>query len=171
MIMDIVIAVGWGVVVASVGAYLTDSLSHWYKVELKKPSWQPPDWAFGPAWSVIFALAALAFYLGLRDSPDEGSRLMVIGLFVLNGLANIFWNPLFFKLRRPDWALYEVPVLWLSVLALMVALWPISVTASLLLLPYLCWVAFAAYLNLAVVRLNRPFGVATGSVLNAPSSR
>jgi tryptophan-rich sensory protein len=171
MILDIGIAVVWGVLVAAVGAYLTDSLSHWYRQELKKPSRQPPDWAFGPAWSVIFALAALSFYLGLQASPDEGSRLMVIGLFALNGVANILWNPLFFKLRRPDWALYEVPFLWLSVLALMVALWPISTAASLLLLPYLCWVAFAAYLNLAVVRLNRPFGFRTGSAWDARISQ
>src|ERR1700759_2205775 len=167
MIMDIVIAVGWGVLVAAVGAYLTDSLSHWYREVLKKPSWQPPDWAFGPAWSVIFALAALSFYLGLRDAPDQGSRLIIIALFVLNGLANIVWNPLFFRLRRPDWALYEVPFLWLSILAPMLVLCPISTAASLLLLPYLCWVAFAAYLNLTVVRLNRPFGAGTGSALNA----
>jgi translocator protein len=171
MITYIVIAVAWGVLVAAVGAFLTDSLSHWYREELKKPSWQPPDWAFGPAWTVIFALASWSFYLAPRDSPDQSSRLLVIGLFVLNGLANILWNPLFFKLRRPDWALMEVPFLWLSILAPIVLLWPISSTASLLLVPYLCWVTFAAYLNLAVVRLNRPFGVRTGPAWDARASQ
>lgn len=171
MILDIVIAVGWAVVVATVGAYLTDSLSPWYREVLKKPSWQPPDWAFGPAWSVIFALAALSLFLGLRDAPDSGTRSLIIGLFVVNGLANILWNPLFFWLRRPDWALVEVPFLWLSVLVPMLVLWPISTAAGALLLPYLCWVAFAAYLNLAVVRLNRPFGIGTGSALDARAGR
>jgi translocator protein len=84
---------------------------------------------------------------------------MVIGLFVVNGLANLVWSPLFFRLQRPDWALYEVPILWLSILAPMLLLRPISGTAALLLLPYLSWVSFAAYLNLTIVRLNRPFGV------------
>ena len=65
---------------------------------------------------------------------------------------------MFFRLRRPDWALYEVPFLWLSILLPML-LPPMSGIASLLLVPYLSWVSFAAYLNLTIVRLNRPFGV------------
>ena len=60
----LVVAVVWGVVVAATGAFLTDSRSAWYREVLKKPSWQPPDWAFGPAWSVIFALAGWSFISG-----------------------------------------------------------------------------------------------------------
>lgn len=157
MILNIVIAAVWGVLVAGLGAYLTE-LSPWYYEVLKKPSWQPPDWLFGPAWSVILALASWAFYLGLRDAPDAASRSLVIWLFVLNGLANLVWSPLFFRLQRPDWALFEVPLLWLAILVPMVLLLRISGTASLLLLPYLSWVSFAAFLNLTIVRLNRPFG-------------
>ena len=78
-------------------------------------------------------------------------------MFLLNGMANILWSPLFFKLRRPDWALWEVPFLWLSILVPIVLLFPISRTASLLLTPYLAWVSFAAFLNLTIVRLNPPF--------------
>jgi tryptophan-rich sensory protein len=73
-------------------------------------------------------------------------------------VLNILWSPLFFKLRRPDWALIEVPFLWLSILAPIVLLAPISRTASLLMAPYLVWVSFAAVLNLTIVQLNRPFG-------------
>jgi tryptophan-rich sensory protein len=73
-------------------------------------------------------------------------------------VLNILWSPLFFKLRRPDWALIEVPFLWLSILAPIVLLAPISRTASLLMTPYLVWVSFAAVLNLTIVQLNRPFG-------------
>jgi tryptophan-rich sensory protein len=167
MYMDIAIAVVWGVVVAATGALLTDSVSPWYREVLKKPRWQPPDWAFGPAWSVIFAVSAYAFYLGLRDIPDQNGRLLLIVLFVVNGLANILWSPLFFTLKRPDWALAEVPLLWLSVLAPMLLLWPLPNNASLWLLPYLAWVTFAAYLNLTIVRINPPFGLQAGSVLEA----
>jgi translocator protein len=155
--LNIVIAVVWGVVVSGFGAWLT-KLGPWY-AGLNKPSWQPPDWLFGPAWSLILALASWSLYLALRDAPDRNTRLMVIGLFVVNGLANLVWSPLFFRLQRPDWALYEVPILWLSILAPMLLLRPIAGTAALLLLPYLSWVSFAAYLNLTIVRLNRPFGV------------
>jgi benzodiazapine receptor len=152
---EIIGAVAWGIVVAGAGAFLTE-LSPWY-FALKKPSWQPPDWLFGPAWTVILSLASLSAFLAWRSAPDRNSRMLVAGLFLLNAIANLAWSPLFFKLRRPDWALWEVPVLWLSILAPIVLLAPLSRTASLLLLPYLLWVSFAAVLNLTIVRLNGPF--------------
>ena len=68
------------------------------------------------------------------------------------------WSPLFFTLERPDWSLAEVPLLWLSILALIVGLAPLSALAAWLLVPYLAWVSVAAALNLAIVRLNAPFG-------------
>jgi benzodiazapine receptor len=71
---------------------------------------------------------------------------------------HLLWSPLFFNLRRPDWALAEVPFLWFSILALMIGLAPYSTLASWLLLPYLLWVAFAAFLNWTIVRMNPPFG-------------
>jgi len=153
---DIVLPVLWGLVVGGLGAWLTD-LTPWYHA-LKKPSWQPPDWLFGPAWTLILALASLSAYLAWRNAQDRGSRLMVVGLFCANGVLNLLWSPLFFKWRRPDWALVEVPFLWLSILAPVVLLARISSTASLLMVPYLLWVSFAAVLNLTIVRLNQPFG-------------
>ena len=156
MTAEIVGAVLWGVLVAGLGAWLTE-LSPWYYA-LKKPSWQPPDWLFGPAWTVILALASLAAFLAWRHAQDCAGRLLVAGLFGANGVLNILWSPLFFTLRRPDWALVEVPFLWLSILAPIVLLAPVSGTASLLMTPYLLWVSFAAVLNLTIVRLNRPFG-------------
>jgi tryptophan-rich sensory protein len=153
---EIVAAVLWGVLVAGLGAWLTE-LSPWYYA-LKKPSWQPPDWLFGPAWTVILALASLAAFLAWRHAQDRTGRLLVAGLFGVNGVLNILWSPLFFTLRRPDWALIEVPFLWLSILAPIVLLAPLSHAASLLMMPYLLWVSFAAVLNLTIVRLNRPFG-------------
>ncbi len=157
MTADIVAAVIWGVVVAGAGAFLTE-LSPWYHA-LKRPSWQPPDWLFGPAWTVILGLASLSLLLALRHSQDREGRLLIAVLFVVNGVLNVLWSPLFFKLRRPDWALAEVPFLWLSILAPIALLWSVSWWASMLLLPYLAWVSFAAYLNLTIVRLNRASSV------------
>jgi translocator protein len=153
--IEIVIAVLWGIIVAGVGAFLTE-LSPWYYA-LRRPSWQPPDWLFGPAWTVILGLASLSLFLDLQYSQHHDARMLIGGLFLLNGVLNVIWSPLFFKLRRPDWALAEVPLLWLSILLPMVLLWPVSWIGSLLLLPYLAWVSFAAVLNLTIVRLNRPF--------------
>jgi benzodiazapine receptor len=156
MTVDIVVAVVWGIVVAGAGAFLTE-LSPWYHA-LKRPSWQPPDWLFGPAWTLILGLASLSLFLGLRNLQDREDRIFLLGLFVINGILNIVWSPLFFKMRRPDWALGEVPLLWLSILIPIVWLRPVSLLASSLLTPYLAWVSFASVLNFTIVRLNRPFG-------------
>lgn len=155
MTWTIAIAVFTAIVVTGIGGVLTE-IGPWYR-NLRKPSWQPPDWAFGPAWTLILGMAAAAGVLGWNATP-EGGGARVIGLFGLNAVLHILWSPLFFKWRRPDWALVEVPFLWLSVLALVIGLAPYSSTASWLMVPYLAWVAFAAYLNLTIVRLNGPFG-------------
>jgi len=142
--------------VAGLGGAMTD-LSDWYRA-LAKPAWQPPDWAFGPAWTLIFGLAAAAGVLGWRHAPGARGRRQMLAMFAANGGLNVLWSALFFHLRRPDWALAEVVLLWLSVVFLMVRLRPWSARAAALLLPYAVWVAFAAALNLTIVRLNAPFG-------------
>ena len=149
------------------GALLT-TVGPWYR-ELPKPTWTPPEWLFGPAWTVILVLAAWAGVLGWTHAPDAYARGIVILLFVLNIVFHLLWSPLFFNLRRPDWALIEVPFLWLSVLALIVYLSPFSPLAGWLLVPYLLWVAFAAFLNLTIVRMNPPFGSKTAGVGRQPS--
>lgn len=141
--------------VASLGATFTD-LGPWYQ-SLRQPSWKPPDVLFGPAWTLIFALAAISAVIGWRNAPNQSSREWMVGLFALNGSLNVLWSLFFFRLQRPDWALVEVALLWLSILWLILVLGRYSKPASLLLVPYLLWVTFAAALNLAVVQLNGPF--------------
>ena len=142
--------------VGALGALTTD-LGPWY-FQLRKPSWQPPDWLFGPAWTLIFALAALAGVLYWRNCADHERRLQALAAFALNAFLNTFWSLLFFRLKRPDWALYEVGFLWLSILLLIVLLGRVSWRAAWLLSPYLLWVTFASYLNWTIVRLNGGFG-------------
>lgn len=134
---------------------MTD-LGPWY-AGLRQPSWKPPDWLFGPVWTLIFALTALAGVLSWRSANGRAEREWLLVAFALNGFLNVFWSLLFFRLRRPDWALVEVVFLWASILLLVVLCSRVSRPAGLLLLPYLIWVGFAAVLNLAVVRLNAPF--------------
>jgi tryptophan-rich sensory protein len=141
--------------VGGLGA-LTTELGSWYYA-LQKPSWQPPDWLFGPAWTLIFALAALAAVLYWRAVDDRESRLRVLAAFAINAFLNTLWSLLFFRLKRPDLALYEVGALWLSILALILLLRRGSALAAGFIVPYLLWVSFAAYLNLTIVRLNAPF--------------
>jgi translocator protein len=138
--------------VAVLGATATD-LGPWYQ-SLAKPSWQPPDWLFGPAWTLIFALTAIAAVFAWNEAPDRPAREWIIAAFALNGFLNVLWSVLFFRLRRPDWALIEVVALWLSIVLLIAVAGRNSKTAGWLLAPYLAWVTFAGVLNLAVVRMN-----------------
>ncbi|MGJ7506173.1 TspO/MBR family protein [Variovorax sp. GT1P44] len=150
------VAAGAAVFVAVLGALMTD-LGPWYR-SLRQPAWKPPDSAFGPVWTVIFALAAAAGVIGWRHAPSRADRERMLLLFSLNGCLNVFWSLLYFRLHRPDWALFEVPFLWLSIVALIVLLARFSRAAAWLLAPYLAWVTVAALLNLQTVRLNGPFG-------------
>ncbi len=143
------------VVVALAGGLMTDT-GAWYQ-RMRFPSWKPPDWAFGPVWTTIFLLAVLSAAIGWGKAGGGGTQALIAALFLLNAGLNILWNVLFFTLRRPDWAFVETGALWLSIAALIAALWPVSVTAALLLLPYLAWVSVAWALNGAIVRLNAPF--------------
>jgi translocator protein len=156
----IVVAALAAVFVAGLGGLMTD-LGPWY-AQLKQPPWKPPDWAFGPIWTTIFALAAAAGVIGWRRAPSRArggpEREWMLVLFAVNGFLNVFWSLLYFRLHRPDWALYEVPFLWLSVLALILLLRRFAPAAAWLLVPYLAWVTIAAVLNWSSVKLNGPFG-------------
>jgi translocator protein len=144
------------VVIAVLGGSMTDT-GPWYQA-LKKPEWQPPGWLFGPAWTTIFALAALSAAIAWRDAPTHKHREWLIAMFAANGCLNVLWSGLFFTARRPDWALIEVGFLWLSILLPMIVVGRYSNKAGLLLVPYLAWVSFAAFLNYTIVQLNGPFG-------------
>jgi tryptophan-rich sensory protein len=148
-------AAGAALAVGALGALTTD-LSEWY-FALQKPAWQPPDWLFGPAWTTIFALAATAAVLCWNATTTLAERQNLLIFFLLNATLNVTWSLLFFRLRRPDWALAEVVLLWLSIVVLIVVCVRYRTLAGWLLAPYLAWVSFAAILNYEIVRLNSPF--------------
>jgi translocator protein len=152
----VIVAAAAALLVAGAGMTMTE-LGPWYK-SLKQPDWAPPDWAFGIIWTVIFALTAGAAVSGWRGAPSQRAAETLVGLFAFNGFLNLLWSFLFFKMHRPDWAVIEVGLLWLSILLLIIVTVRYAKTAALLLLPYLIWVGVAAALNYQVVMLNRPFG-------------
>jgi tryptophan-rich sensory protein len=153
-----IIAAAGVTVLAFAGIVLT-RLGPWY-YGLRKPSWQPPDWLFGPAWTTIFILEAASAVIGWHAAPTSAAAARLIGTYIVNGVFNVLWSVLFFTRQRPDHALREVGFLWLSVLAMILVLAQFAGLAWLFLIPYLLWVSFAAYLNYTIVRLNAPFGVA-----------
>lgn len=154
-----VLVAAFGVTVMAVAGMSLTKLDNWY-YNLKKPTWQPPDWLFGPAWTLIFIGEVTAAVIGWHAMTDAMVMALFVMLLLINGILNILWSYFFFKLRRPDFARAEVPFLWLSISALMVLLSLYAGTAWLYLLPYLLWVSFAAVLNHTIVRLNAPFGEA-----------
>ena len=144
--------------VALAGGSMT-RIDDWYR-SLEKSALNPPDWAFAPAWALIYALAVIAATVGWRAMQTFSGRGWLISLFFINAVLNIAWSAAFFTLRRPDWALGELIALWVSVASLILLLGRRSRTAGALLLPYLFWVSFAGWLNYKVVELNGPFGAA-----------
>ena len=141
--------------VAILGGLATD-IGPWY-ASLKRPPWQPPDWLFGPVWTLIYALCALSGATAWRAMTDPIQRQWLLVAWVMNAFFNVLWSLLFFRLHRPDWAQMEVGLLWLSVALLIRQTWRAHRGAGALLVPYLLWVSFAAFLNNTVVRLNEPF--------------
>lgn len=146
-------AISFGI--AGIGGALTE-LGPWY-YQLKQPPWKPPDAAFGAIWTTIFSLCSVSAWLAWNASPTSGRRRKVLLLFIFSGALNIFWSFLYFYLQRPDWAMWELFPLWLSVLWLVLGLWRESRLASLLVLPYLIWVSIAGVLNYNTIILNGPF--------------
>ncbi|MFL0670730.1 MAG: TspO/MBR family protein [Erythrobacter sp.] len=158
------IAAAWAIVLGGAGGALTH-IDSWYRA-LRKPSWQPPDWLFGPAWSTILALAGWSFYIALTQAPTAQAQVTISALFAANFVLHFAWSPLFFKLQRPDWALAENVLLWLSVGALLLGVPRLSGSsfAGWLIVPYFAWVSFAFLLNWKIVQLNAPFGRRTAEI-------
>jgi tryptophan-rich sensory protein len=144
-------------VVASTGGAALTPLGPWYDA-LVKPSWQPPGWLFGPVWTTIYACVVAAAVIAWRRTRDRRDRVRLLAAFAINLVFNLGWSLSFFTLQRPDWALVDVVLLWASIATLVGLTWPYARGASMLLVPYLAWVSFAAFLNYTIVRLNAPFG-------------
>lgn len=138
---------------AGMGAAATsNSVGGWYQT-LAKPSWNPPDWLFGPVWTALFLMMAIAAWLAWRREGWTVSRVAMIW-FGIQLVLNVLWSFLFFGMQRPDLALAEILALWL---AIAVTVWMFrsrSRIAALLLCPYLAWTSFAVVLNFAIWRLN-----------------
>lgn len=153
--LPLALVLGWTVAVLGAGGMVTE-IGTWYR-NLSRPSWQPPDWLFGPAWTTIFVCASSAFVMAWRAEPVGSAHWVMAGVFLLNGVLNFAWSWLFFGRRRPDLSLIETWGLLASVVGMIAAVAALRPGAAWLLLPYLAWVSFAMVLNRAIVRLNGPF--------------
>jgi len=122
----------------------------WYEA-LAKPSWNPPNWVFGPAWTILYALMALAAWKVWIVVRRIDIALVAYGVqLILNGL----WSYLFFGLQRPDLALIDIAAMWVMIVVTLILFWRRDRLAGMLLVPYLLWVTFASSLNAMIWRLN-----------------
>jgi tryptophan-rich sensory protein len=124
----------------------------WY-ASLNKPSWNPPGWIFGPVWTALYTMIAVAAWLVWRRGGWSAQR-RSLTLFLVQLALNAAWSPLFFGLRRPGIAFAEIVLLWVAIAATLAAFRPVNRAAAWLLAPYLTWVSFAAALNFTLWRLN-----------------
>jgi len=124
----------------------------WY-ASLAKPAWTPPGWVFGPAWTLLYMLMALAAWQVWRRRSATDVR-MPLALFAMQLALNLAWTPIFFGMQRPGLALVEIVLMLAVILATTASFVRVSRTATLLMLPYCAWVSFATALNWAIWRMN-----------------
>ncbi len=129
------------------------STGGWYAA-LVKPAWNPPGWLFGPVWTLLYTMMAVAAWLVWQKGGWKAQKRALV-LYLVQWALNALWTPLFFGLHQPGWAFAEILVLDLAVLATLLAFWPVRRAAALLLLPYAAWIAFATVLNFTIWQLNR----------------
>ena len=146
---------GWLAATFAAGASgaMASSGAALFYARLSQPGWAPPAWLFGPVWSALYVLMAVAAWLVWRKRGLRGAR-VALSLYVAQLVANALWTWLFFALRSGALATAEIVVLWLLVAATAVAFWPIHRLAASLLVPYLAWVSVASALTVSLWRLN-----------------
>ena len=153
-VVGLVVAIAIVFAAAAAGGTATSSsVGTWY-AGLQKPSFNPPAWVFGPVWSVLYLTMAVAAWLVWLKRGFADAQLP-LALFGLQLALNMAWSVLFFGLRSPGLGMADIVLLWLAIVATLVAFWRVSPTAGALLLPYLAWVSFAAVLNYSLWTLNR----------------
>jgi tryptophan-rich sensory protein len=128
------------------------SVGTWYR-QIEKPEWTPPSAVFGPVWTVLYVTMGVALWMVWRDGRGPRWR-VAVAVFAAQLSINVAWSFLFFGLRSPGWALIDIVLLWLAIVATIVTFFRIRAAAGGLLVPYLLWVTYAGALNLAIWRMN-----------------
>ena len=137
---------------AIAGITTAAGIDTWY-MNLNKPSFNPPNYLFGPVWSILYILMGISFYLILQ-SPKNELRKKAIIVFCVQLFLNFWWSFLFFKFQLLGIAFIEILMIWLSIITMIILFLNINKTAGYLQIPYLLWVSFASVLNGAIWLLN-----------------
>lgn len=134
--------------------FTISSIKTWYST-LNKPSFSPPNWVFGPVWTILYFMMGVSVYLiWIKEMKNKKVKVALI-YFSIQLFLNFLWSILFFGLHSPVLALIEIIILWLMIFLTALKFYKISKPAFYLLIPYLLWVNFATILNFSVAVLNR----------------
>jgi tryptophan-rich sensory protein len=135
------------------GIFTSKAIPDWYE-ELKKPRYTPPNWVFGPIWTVLYILMAVSVFLVWQKGLVETGVSIAFTLFWLQLTANALWSYVFFARRSIVGGIINIVILWALIVATIIASFPVSTIAGILLVPYILWVSIATYLNTGIWILN-----------------
>lgn len=145
--LKLLLAIGICLGAGILGSFFTvSSIPNWYAT-LNKPFFSPPNWIFGPVWTVLYILMGISLYLVWEKKK-------VPSIFWVQLILNLVWSIIFFGMRNPILALIDIGALWISIVLTIKAFSKINILAGKLLIPYILWVSFASILNLAIVSIN-----------------
>jgi tryptophan-rich sensory protein len=139
-------------IAAAIGGAASIRAGSFY-LELARPEWAPPPGIFGPVWTVLYALMAIAAWLVWRVGGFRAAQ-SALALFLVQLALNALWSWLFFAWRSGGLAFADILLLWAAIVATLIAFWRIRPLAGALLVPYLSWVSFASALNYSIWQLN-----------------
>ena len=140
---------------AFVGSIFTGrAVPNWY-ADLNKPFFTPPDWLFGPVWAILYLLMAISAFIVWQKRLANPAVRIALTVYLIQLILNALWSVIFFGLKLPLPAFIEILLLWSAIVFTIIAFVRVSITAALLLVPYILWVSFAAVLNFSIWFLNR----------------
>jgi translocator protein len=152
-ITKLILSISLPLIVGGVaGIFTTREIPAWYAT-LNRPGISPPNWVFGPVWTILYVLMGFSFYL-IWIEPAGNLRTLAIAIYLLQLLLNFSWSFLFFYFKRIGFSLIGIIFLWLSILIMLFFIYRVKPAAAYLNIPYFLWVSFASVLNAAFFSLN-----------------
>jgi tryptophan-rich sensory protein len=154
-IVKLVISIIACLAAGAIGSIFTrQAIPTWYAT-LEKPAFNPPNWLFAPVWTLLYIMMGIAAFLVWRRGLENRQVRIALIVFLVQLVLNALWSVVFFGLESPLYGLIVIAALWVAILFTVLKFYRISLTASVLLWPYLLWVTFAAVLNVSIWLLNR----------------
>ena len=135
------------------GFFTAGSIEGWY-ITLNKPWFNPPNWIFGPVWTLLYLMMGIAFFLIWKSDAPADAKKTAITVYLVQLALNFAWSLIFFYMEQPGWALVDILLMWAAIFCTIITFGKISSAAAWLLVPYISWVSFATVLNFAIWKLN-----------------